>query len=468
MAREQRASQKPRARTVSMRSESTSPPPRPLRVMLIGHGYPPREAAGTEQHMAALARGLVRRGHEVTVLAATRDPTRPQYSWLEETAEGGPRVHRLVQNIASRPLAQAERDRAVEEAVARRVAELRPELVHVHHLQFLSSGLRFDAPTVLTLHDQWLWCAAGGLGLLDGQQPCPGPLPARCASCAAGWAPTPSPAARVLLGAAGRLSPYLSPPVLHRAFRTLPEGLRQRLQRPQRGQAPEPPAAAAGRNAAFRDFARAATLRIAPSRHLAGLAERHGLGPVVHVPHGVDGPPTPALLVAPDRRDGPFLFLGTIAAHKGPDLVVQAWRRAFPDGTPGLALHGPVGDARLALGHDLGAPLDRAGVWKALGRSRALVLGSRWPENAPLVVSEARRAGCPVIAPALGGLPELVQEGRDGWLYPPGDVEALARTMAGAVDAPLARAPRLPPSLDEQLDATLACYAAALDGRAAP
>jgi glycosyltransferase involved in cell wall biosynthesis len=247
--------------------------------------------------------------------------------------------------------------------------------------------------------------------------------------------------------------PAAPPPLLHGALRALPAAARRRLQAPARGAAPEPPAAAAARNEALAAFARAAALRIAPSAHLAALAAH--LGPVELLPHGVD---RPARRPLPAERRGPLLFLGTIAAHKGPDLVVRAWRLAFPEGDPPLALHGPVQDPALALGHPLGPPLDRAGVAAALAQARALVLGSRWPENAPLVALEARAAGCPVIAPALGGLPELVVPGRDGWLYPPGDVQALARTLRQAVAEPLAQLPALPPTVEEQVERLLSLY----------
>lgn len=413
--------------------------------------------------MARLASELTGRGHAAAVFAATRDPTRRQYEVLRDelplpaTAPGRAPVvipvTRLVQNVPVRALHQAERDAAVEQAMQRAVRDFQPDLVHVHHIQFLSSGLRFPVPWVLTLHDQWLWCAAGGIGLLPDGSLCPGPAPERCAPCAAAWSPRPNAAARATLDLAGRLSPLLPPPLLHRAFRLLPATARRRLQSPIRGAAPEPPEAAARRNAAMADFARAAAARIAPSAHLASLAA--ALGPVEVLPHGVD---RPAVRPRPGQRQGPLLFLGTLAAHKGPDLVVRAWRLAFPAGDPPLALHGPVQDPGLALGHPIGAPLDRAGVQRALADARALVLGSRWPENAPLVVLEARAAGCPVIAPAIGGLPELVEPGRDGWLYPAGDVQALAECLRLVMQQPLADLPRMPPTVAEQVDRLESIY----------
>ena len=56
-----------------------------------------------------------------------------------------------------------------------------------------------------------------------------------------------------------------------------------------------------------------------------------------------------------------------------------------------------------------------------------LVCPSVWAEAAGLVNLEAQSSGLPVIAANVGGIPEYVVHGRTGLLFPPGDVEALAR-----------------------------------------
>ena len=148
-----------------------------MRILQLVHGYPPRETAGTEQHTRQLAVALAARGHDVHVIAATRAPGRDQYTVLEE-----PGVTRLVNNIPTRSLWAGERDAAIDEAVGQVAARFQPDIVHVQHLQFLSSSLHFDVPVVGTLHDAWAWCAAGGTLLQTDRSPCPGPAPDRCAS----------------------------------------------------------------------------------------------------------------------------------------------------------------------------------------------------------------------------------------------------------------------------------------------
>lgn len=56
------------------------------------------------------------------------------------------------------------------------------------------------------------------------------------------------------------------------------------------------------------------------------------------------------------------------------------------------------------------------------------VLTSRW-EGLPKVIPQALLCGTPVVATAVDGTREIVTEGADGFLVPPGDVEALARRI---------------------------------------
>ena len=57
-------------------------------------------------------------------------------------------------------------------------------------------------------------------------------------------------------------------------------------------------------------------------------------------------------------------------------------------------------------------------------------------EGMPLVVLEAWAAGLPVVASAVGGLPEMIDDGCEGRLVPPDDPPALARALAGLMEDP--------------------------------
>jgi glycosyltransferase involved in cell wall biosynthesis len=70
----------------------------------------------------------------------------------------------------------------------------------------------------------------------------------------------------------------------------------------------------------------------------------------------------------------------------------------------------------------------RSDVPEVLNAADVFVLSSDWEGN-PLSVMEAMAAGKPAVCTAVGGVPELVEDGSCGLLVPPGDAKALARAM---------------------------------------
>jgi glycosyltransferase involved in cell wall biosynthesis len=83
--------------------------------------------------------------------------------------------------------------------------------------------------------------------------------------------------------------------------------------------------------------------------------------------------------------------------------------------------------------------VSRARAAELLGQAAVLVLPSA-QENAPMVVAEAMAMGIPVIATAVGGIPELVAHGETGFLYAPGNVEALTDHLRRLMVDPALRA----------------------------
>lgn len=81
----------------------------------------------------------------------------------------------------------------------------------------------------------------------------------------------------------------------------------------------------------------------------------------------------------------------------------------------------------------------RKNVGELLAESHAFVLVTNW-EGFPRSILEAMRAGLPVIATRVGGIPESVKEGVTGYLVPRGDQPTLTERLARVMDRPDLRA----------------------------
>jgi glycosyltransferase involved in cell wall biosynthesis len=151
--------------------------------------------------------------------------------------------------------------------------------------------------------------------------------------------------------------------------------------------------------------------------------------------------PNPAPAVPPLERgshDGVVLaFAGRFGPQKSLDVLFDAVERV--DGVRlRVAGAGELAATPPASAELLG-PLPREDVLQLFADADASVLSSSW-ENFPHTVVESLAVGTPVIATRVGGVPEVVEDGVNGLLVPPGDVEALAAAISRfAADAELRR-----------------------------
>jgi glycosyltransferase involved in cell wall biosynthesis len=86
------------------------------------------------------------------------------------------------------------------------------------------------------------------------------------------------------------------------------------------------------------------------------------------------------------------------------------------------------------------------------------LLPSVWHENLPVVIFESSQVGTPVVGSNFGGIPELITEGKTGYLVPPGDPVALAEKVIMHFAAPAVRQRRMRQACYQQVstDLTLA------------
>jgi glycosyltransferase involved in cell wall biosynthesis len=174
-----------------------------------------------------------------------------------------------------------------------------------------------------------------------------------------------------------------------------------------------------------------------PSRYLRDVALRWGLDPerVSILPN-----PAPEIPSMPPRErlreelelgGNVLVFAGRLGPQKALGVALQALA-GTPDVTLVVAGDGPERAALERRAGELGldgrvrfvGSLARETVLRLFRAADASVLPSAW-ENFPHTVVESLAVGCPVIATAVGGVPEVVRDGENGLLVAPGDPEAL-------------------------------------------
>ncbi len=141
------------------------------------------------------------------------------------------------------------------------------------------------------------------------------------------------------------------------------------------------------------------------------------------------------------RGGGYALFVGRLSVEKGVEDMLAAWERLGDRAPLKIVGDGPLADVvaraarRLKNVEWLGRQ-PRKQVLALMKEAEMLLFPSVCYENFPLVVAEAFAVGLPIIASDLGSLASLVDPGRTGLLFRPGDPEDLADKVQRALDHP--------------------------------
>lgn len=365
-------------------------------ILICSNVYPPHFVGGAELIAHYQAKLLQQRGYNVSVFAGENAAGGDRYSVREDYYDGLPIFRSRLWPQDYRTDAVNYSHPEVDASFAKILDLVRPNVVHMHNLVGLSAGIIHSAKqrgirTLLTLHDYWGFCFKNTL-LKNNNEICQDY--SRCAECSAS-----------ISDEAGRQIPITT----RRDF------LNSQLSE--------------------------VDVFISPSLYLAAAYVRAGI-PVRKMNviwNGIDVNRFSSLAKAARRDRLRFTFIGHFGPHKGIDVILDALRwGAFADsitlnlvGSGGLTGHIRARVQMLGL-----SPVVK--FWGAVNNSRidnvfretdVLLLPSIWPENQPVSITEAMATRTPVIASAIGGIPELVLHGYNGYLFQPGSSADLAAKM---------------------------------------
>ena len=393
-----------------------------MKIVQVIHGYPMRYNAGSEVYTQGLAQALSDR-HEVHVFTRQENAFLPEYALREDSDPSAPGIKLHVINMAR--ARDGYRHQAVDDAFASVLDEVRPDVVHIGHLNHLSTSLVFAArdrgvPVVFTLHDYWLMCPRGQFIQMYPENPadpwavCDGQVDGKCAErCYSRYF-------------SGDQQEY----ELDADYWTQWVGRRM---------------------AHIREICDSVEVFVAPAMYLLrrfrdefGLPEEK----LAYLDYGfhLDR------MAGRKRVEGePFTFgyIGTHIPAKGVDHLIQAFGKL--SGESRLRIWGRDRGIETAGLRTLGRNLPRSAgdrvVWMGeyrnqdivsdvFNRCDAIVVPSIWAENSPLVIHEAQQARVPVITADFGGMAEYVHHEVNGLLFAHRDPESLARQMQRLSDDP--------------------------------
>ena len=386
-----------------------------MRIVQVIHGYPMRYNAGSEVYTQTLSHALAAR-HDVFVFTREEDSFAPDYAIRDEADPDNERIRLRLVNMAR--VRDGYRHIEVDTRFAEMLDEIHPDVVHIGHLNHLSTSLvevaaHREIPIVFTLHDYWLMCPRGQFmqthpaNTWDIWAACDGQEDAKCAErCYAR---------------------YYSGAPEERAIdvRYWTDWVARRMRH-------------------VRAMSELVDLFVAPAQYLLrryrdafGIPEAK----LTFLDYGFDL----KRLQGRSRSNGePFTFgyIGTHIPAKGIHQLLEAfgrlqggarlriWGRSRGQDTDALRqiaarLPGDAPERVLWMGEYCNQSI----VPDVFNLVDAIVVPSVWVENSPLVIHEAQQARVPVITADAGGMAEYVGHERNGLLFRHRDVSSLAEQM---------------------------------------
>ncbi|GGF92280.1 glycosyltransferase [Cysteiniphilum litorale] len=389
-----------------------------MKILKVIHGYPPTYNAGSEVYSQTLCHALADAGHQVDVITREENPFAKDFSYRQSFDVNHPNIRLHIINLLLERVRYAYNCDEVNAVCQQIINSLRPDIVHIGHLNHLSIGIvtvvkSFNIPVIYTIHDFWLMCPRGQFIQRNSPTPwqlCDGQDDLKCATkCYSGYY-------------SGTRTDY----------DVDSDFWRQWISR---------------RMSSVRNVCDKIDLFIAPSQALIkryvdefGLPERK----IAYIDYGFD---IQRLKLRKRRQESVFVFgyIGTHIPAKGIDLLIRAFAEVVKNHQAvKLRIWGRSRDqntkALKKLAQDLKVSSEQLIEWmpeyanhklmdEVFNEVDVIVVPSIWQENSPLVIHEALQARVGVITADFGGMGEYIKHRQNGWVFQHRSHQSLADVM---------------------------------------
>lgn len=403
-----------------------------MKIFLCLHQFFPRFYTGTETLTLEVAEELKRRAWEVDIvtgeplLPGDESPKKPQ---LRKDTYRGLEVWRFAVPDPETPTERLDRESneyLLVKLFERLIAKERPDIVHIFHLwrlsiSFVNTVKKYDIPVYFTPTDFWMLCPKYQLIRFDNSL-CVKPTPSRCYPClVSSYMGDLNNQSEIFKFS--RRYPRLGY-IMNKKVRVFFKLLKVRMKRHQR----------------VFDMLDGVFW---PNEFLRELFHKNKLRcrreKLNHfpVPERVKG-----LYDLPEREDGGVLhitYIGTLRLSKGPQILLEAVKKIGKDTTISVSIWGASLDPSFQTTLEAAAQNDNRINFRGtfpqeklvdiLNESDVVVVPALWYENTPLTALSVLAARRVLVASDLGGLASLVENGKNGFLFPPGDANELAKIL---------------------------------------
>jgi len=402
------------------------------KILIALHQFFPRFYTGTETLALDVAKELHARGHDVSILCVepfTPDITYPAEPELRQDVYDGIPVWRLFTGSEVGLLERLEwesYDNRLIPLIDAFLKQEKPDLVHAFHLMFLTLSFaelvkKHGIPFYLTTTDFWLLCPTYQLLKYDGTL-CTKPDSRCCFQCLLAMY-MQGLAAKPLKLRLGLAFPRMVG-IFNKTARSCQLILKLRIERNHR-------------------LMNLVDWVFWSNEFLQNLFADNKYQPKKYKTIKFPVPQKASCLFdLPLAEVSDVLrvaFIGTLSSSKGPQVAIQAVKKLNPHVPVELSIWGAAQKLEFEQKLKKLAGDDRRIVFKGtfpqdrfsdvLKCIDVLVIPSLWYENTPLTALSALAARRVIIVSNLGGLSSLVENDRNGYIFPSGDASALSRIL---------------------------------------
>ncbi len=407
-----------------------------MKILQVVHGFPPHNMGGAEIYAYNLSRELVKK-HKVSIFYRINDLHQKEYTLTHRDFEG---LDIFTVNNTFR-LYDSFRDTYKNTLIAEKFASvlerIKPDIVHIQHLLYLGAQLieeikKRKIPIVFTLHDYWLFCPQGQL-FKDNKEICDRQILSECTDCIIHHLSIKRHIFDVY---------YFSQKILPASFFQLFKNIYLvycrfcSLRNETSNLLNE-------RLIYIKDICSKVDLFIAPSEFLRKRFVEFGIpeDKIIFLSYGLNLDRFKDFQKIPSTKLR-FAFIANLLPAKGAHILIECFNKIRDENTE-LKIYGRVASYKGKLGNYLNylkkitknknikfmGGFDNREVTKIFREIDVLIAPSIWWEVSPIVIMEALATKTVVIASDIGGIPESIKDGINGFLFKPKDINDLHKKI---------------------------------------